>query len=96
MGFGEDFAALAEALKLEHDGVADFLFDFTAGPPGNDAARKIRGVGGIAGAGLFDNDQVLFHDAGKASETTIRQRSGEACRKLSEGRPVTNGQLTSD
>ena len=96
MGFGEDFAALAEALELKHDGVADFLFDFRAGPAGDDTAGKIGGVGGIAGTGLFDDDQVLFHDAGKASETVIRQRSGEACRKLSRGRPVTKSESASD
>jgi len=90
--FGEDFAALAEALELERDGVPDFLFDLTPGPAGNDAAGKIGRVRGVAGAGLFDDNQILFHNAGKASEAMIRQRSGEACRKLSQDRPVTKSE----
>ncbi len=91
VGFGEDFAALAEVLEMVGDGVAEFLLDFRTGPAGGDAAGKIRGVGGVAFAGFFDDDQVLFHDADQASETGIRPRSDEACRKLSQGGPVTGG-----
>ena len=68
MGLGEDLAALAEALKLQGDGMTDFLFDFTAAPAGDNAAGEIGGIGGVAGAGLFDDNQILFHDAGKASQ----------------------------
>jgi hypothetical protein len=96
VGLRGDFAALAEVLELEGDGVADLLFDFTAGPAGDNATGEIGGVGGVAAAGFFDNDKILFHDAGKASETGIRQRSGEACRKLSQSRPVTEGESASD
>jgi len=68
MGLGEDFATLAEALDLQDYGVTDFLFDFTAGPAGDNTAGEIGGIGGVAGAGLFDDNQVLFHDTGKASQ----------------------------
>jgi hypothetical protein len=51
------------------NGVLDFLFDFGAGPSGDDAAGKIGGIGGVAGTGLFDDDQIFFHDAGKASQS---------------------------
>ena len=69
VGFGEDFAALAEVLEVMGDGVVDFLFDFGAGPSGDDAARKIGGKGSVAGTGLFDDDQVFSHGAGKASQS---------------------------
>jgi hypothetical protein len=69
MGFREDFAALVEVLELEREGVADFLFDFGAGSGANDAAGQIGGVGGVSGAGFFDDDEIFFHDAGKASQS---------------------------
>jgi len=69
VGFGEDFAALAQVLEMVGEGVVHFLFDFGAGPAGDHTARKIGGIGGIAGTGLFDDDQIFFHDAGKASQS---------------------------
>lgn len=69
MGFGEDFAALAEVLELERDGVADFLIDFGAGSGGDDAAGQIGGIGGVSGTGFFDDDEIFFHDVGKASQS---------------------------
>jgi len=67
MGFGEDFAAFAEIVEMVSYGVADFVFDFSASPACGDAGGKIGGVGGVTGSGLFDDDQILFHDAGNAS-----------------------------
>ena len=68
-GFGEEFAELAERFEVNGEGVADSLLDFAAGPAGSDAARQVRRVGSVAGAGFFDDDEIFFHDAGKASRS---------------------------
>jgi len=69
VGFGEEFAALAEGFEVEDQGVAKFPFDFRAGPARDDTTGEIRGIGGVAGAGFFDDDEIFFHDAGKASQS---------------------------
>ena len=69
MGFGEEFAALAEGFEVQGEGVAEFLFDFRMSPARDDAARQVRTVGSVAGAGFFDDDEIFFHDAGRASQS---------------------------
>ena len=76
MGLGQNFAAIAEILDMVGDGMPELVLDFTAGPTRRDATGKVRGISGVTGTALLDDDQILFHDAGKASETVIRQRSG--------------------
>ena len=41
MGFGEDFAALAEILEVKEDGAAEVLLGFTAGVAVGDAAWEV-------------------------------------------------------
>jgi hypothetical protein len=61
VGLGSGFAFFPEFLEAEGDGAAEIVFDFAARGTGGDAGRKIGGVGGVACAGFFDDDEIFFH-----------------------------------
>ena len=69
MRLGENFSALAETLQLQGKSVTDSLFDLAARPAGDYTSGEIGRISSVAGTGFFDDDQILFHDAGKASQS---------------------------
>ena len=48
----------AKTLEMEHDGLANFGFDFRKSCARRDAAREIRNVCGVVAFRLFDHDRV--------------------------------------
>ena len=73
-----------EAVEMKRNCVLHLSLDFLPRATGRDATRKVRRVGGVAGSGAFDDDQVL-HGFGPACSSDADAANGAPPRSPRHG-----------
>ncbi len=58
---GNLFSCQPQTINVKRDGIVHLTLDLALRSTGGNAARQIGRIGGVAGRGVFDNDQITVH-----------------------------------
>lgn len=58
---GNLFSCQPQTINVKRDGIMHLALDLSLRSTGGNAARQIGRIGGVAGRGVFDNDQITVH-----------------------------------